>query len=527
MEVLRPMSGLSGKVTKMHLFRQALFLIFLTFSFSMTHSIEIRSLWVTPWSLTSAAQIDNLIDDALTNNQNEILAEVRYRSDAMYIPNKSDSSFYNPEPRSYILPEKGFDPLEYLLDKAHENGIFVQAWVSVLCATPTSRDLLRSNYIFRNHPDWILKDAYGRMMNGSNYMGNFIDPGILAVRNHLVNVMLDIVTNYPNLDGVHLDYIRYPAIQFGHSSESLNRYKEACRDSAMTWNDWRILQVTDLIREFRERALQINPRLLVTAAVFADTYEAKVHLAQDWTSWLQEGLIDRAYPMAYAKRNANFERVINDIAELTDKNRVVIGLRAWQENYPRIDYQIDQVIDKAKICREYNFAGIALFSYGGAKKSGYFPQLSEAIYPPQENETFFYDEEDFLEKLTRVTYTPVIQNTSKEILDPISNSVKILADSIGVKDDKPSNSYFDSIDLHAGIYYITMYLDNEGLWELTISDENDKPLFQKKKLYPKGYYTDEWQGDDLEGKPIGHGVYTLRLANHGNEMIIEKKFLVY
>ena len=49
---------------------------------------EIRSLWVTPWNLTSEAQIDEVVMDAVQNNQTEILAEVRYRADALYIPNK-------------------------------------------------------------------------------------------------------------------------------------------------------------------------------------------------------------------------------------------------------------------------------------------------------------------------------------------------------------------------------------------------------------------------------------------------------
>jgi uncharacterized lipoprotein YddW (UPF0748 family) len=492
------------------------------------NAAEIRSLWVTPWSLTSPAQIDDVINDALSNNQNEILAEVRYRADALYIPNKFNSQFNNPEPRSNILPDNDFDPLGYLLDKAHENGIYVQAWISVLCATQTSWDLLRSNYIYVNHPDWILTDTYGRKMNGRNYMGNFIDPGILEARSHLVNVMLDIVANYPALDGIHLDYIRYPAIQFGHSSESLNRYRTTIQDTAMTWNDWRILQVTDLIREFRGKALQLNPRLLITAAVFADTYEAKVHLAQDWIQWLQDGIIDRAYPMAYSKRNNNFQRVVENIAESTDKSKVVIGLRAWQEYYPRVDYKVEQVIDKARLCREMGFAGLALFSYDGIKKSGFFPELTNAIFDPLEPDDAFNPEEDFLTKITGGTYDGNYPDTLDiHVSDTATTNVKILEDINKSNYSEQSKSYFDSIEFQGAKYLVTFYLESEGIWEWDILDENATIVYKTQKVYPKGYYTEEWSGLNSENKPISPGVYTLRLSNVGNVLVDRKKLLIY
>ena len=38
--------------------------------------------------------------------------------DALYTQNRKDDTFPNPEPRSYILADDGFDPLEYTIDKA-------------------------------------------------------------------------------------------------------------------------------------------------------------------------------------------------------------------------------------------------------------------------------------------------------------------------------------------------------------------------------------------------------------------------
>lgn len=505
------------------------FIASLLFSLSLAFvsAVEIRSLWVTPWNLTSPEQIDELVSDALENNQNEILAEVRYRADALYIPNKSNAMFNNPEPRSYILPSNDFDPLEYLLEKAHSVGISVQAWVSVLNVTPTNKDRLRTNYIYQNHSNWIMTDAYGRRMNGNNYMGNFIDPGILEVRSHLLNVMLDIVANYPTLDGFHLDYIRYPAIQYGHSGESLRRYKESCLSAPMTWNEWRIKQVTDLVREFRERSLLINPRLLITAAVFANLNDAEYDYAQDWTNWLDEGMIDRAYPMAYAKQYNTFQRVLENIADKTDRQKVVIGLRAWQENFPRIDYKVEQIIDKARLSRQMRFAGIALFSYEGVKKSEFFPELTAALYDWVDPGFFFTDDDDFIASITTRSGLSTNADTLVNIApnNPI-RSIKILE--IGEASSVKSNSgsYIDSILLEGNIVIVTIYLDKEDKWMLEMYDETGNSVFKSSKVYPRGFYTEEGAMTTMQTDDFQQGIYTLRLSNKHQTLVSEKKFMV-
>ncbi|MDD2506333.1 MAG: hypothetical protein PHQ78_03340 [Candidatus Cloacimonetes bacterium] len=63
-------------------------------------SAELRSLWVLPWDIKSPEAIDELIDDAVQNHQNELLVEVRYRSDALYTPNRTGYRYFNPEHRS-------------------------------------------------------------------------------------------------------------------------------------------------------------------------------------------------------------------------------------------------------------------------------------------------------------------------------------------------------------------------------------------------------------------------------------------
>jgi len=489
---------------------------------------DIRAIWVMPWNLTNAEQIDILVTDAVENNQNEILAEVRYRADALYLPNKYNSNYNNPEPRSYVLKNDDFDPLEYLLTEAHSHGIAVQAWLSVLNVTPTNKDKLRTNYIFQNHNNWIMTDSRGSKMNGNNYMGNFIDPGILEVKNHLLNVMLDIVTNYPSLDGIHLDYIRYPAQQYGHSSESVRRFNEANQTHTIKWNDWRIAQVTELIRDFRDRAVTINPELIITAAVIADFNEAKTHYAQDWVSWINTGLIDRVYPMAYAKDYSNFYNIVKNIADLTPKEKVIVGLRAWQENFPRIDYKVDRIIEKAKLCELMGFGGLAFFSYEGLKNTGMFPELMVALYDWQDMDFDANDEDSFITKVTS-KYRYSIDKDSIEVTSAHDKyrSVKLQTDDSELTKSTKPLAYFDSIILKGNIYYLTFYFERERKWKWEIIDVKNEVLFEKEHVYPRGYYTEEWNGSGKGGQVITNGIYTLRVKDSSGKVVNEKKFIVY
>ena len=65
---------------------------------------EIRSVWVLPWDITTEKSIDEVIETAVSCNQNELLVEVRYRADALLI-SPGAYLYPNPEPKSYILED--------------------------------------------------------------------------------------------------------------------------------------------------------------------------------------------------------------------------------------------------------------------------------------------------------------------------------------------------------------------------------------------------------------------------------------
>ncbi|HOV15886.1 MAG TPA: family 10 glycosylhydrolase [Candidatus Cloacimonadota bacterium] len=500
---------------------------FLIFCFTLCSAFEIRALWVTPWNLTTKEQIDELVNDAVQSNQTEILAEVRYRADALYIPNKMSSQYSNPEPRYENLTNPDFDPLQYLLEIAHANTLEVQAWLTVFCVTPTKKEILSSNYIYQNHQDWILTDNYGNKMNPAKYSGYFIDPGNPEVRNYLINVILNLVDNYPELDGIHLDYIRYPDRQFGYNSIYFKQLSEEAVNG-IQGNDWRKEQITEFLRVLRSKAKSVNPRLLITAAVIANVQEAEIDYAQDWINWLNQGIIDRAYPMAYVKKYGNFYRLLSEIGELTPADSVVIGLRAWQDDYPKIDYPAEQIIEKANLVRQTGFAGMAMFNYDSLKKTGMLPLLANALWPRQEFDLFAYADDEFLTQITTSYryYNYTAADTLMATEQRRQKSVEMIADPPDNSVREAGSAYCDYVSYQNEQYYFTFFFPSPGKWSWEIIDLQNSLIYKKQGFFPQGFYIDVWNGVTKTQEPISPGIYTLIIKDEHGNLSGEKKFIV-
>ena len=82
-----------------------------------------RCLWVVRNTMTSEQAIDEMIEFADENGFNNLLVQVRGRGDAYY---RSQLV-----PRSALLLDPFFDPLAYIIDRAHAKGLNVHAWVNV------------------------------------------------------------------------------------------------------------------------------------------------------------------------------------------------------------------------------------------------------------------------------------------------------------------------------------------------------------------------------------------------------------
>lgn len=169
-------------------------------------------------------------------NFNAVIVQVRAAGDAFY------SSNYAPWSR-YLTGQEGSkpktqeDPLSWMIMQTHLRGMEFHAWFNPFRATFDSKtEKLSPNHDFFNHPDWMVK--YGPKF--------YYNPGIPEVRDHLVNIIEELVLNY-DVDAVHFDDYFYPyKIEKEVFDDRLTFRKFAPKGQNI--EDWRRANVNNLIQ---------------------------------------------------------------------------------------------------------------------------------------------------------------------------------------------------------------------------------------------------------------------------------------
>jgi len=343
----------------------------LTILISISLNAKIRAMWVPIWEITTPEKADKVMDDLNNNNINQLLVQIRYRGDAAYTPNKVSNFYENNEKQYHAIEDSLFDPLKYIITKNRNSKLEIHAWITTFVITGHELKNLHPEHIYFTHPEWVTCDFSQEMMNYETYMGAYLDPGIPQVQEYTKNVILDLVSNY-KINGIQLDYIRYPDSQYGFSQLALEAYKRDVKfQDADAWKQWKEDQITNFVKDLYSNVKKISPKTQVTAAVISNLEEAE-RFSQNWIKWLQEGYLDGAYLMEYSTSTSTIEKHLTFLSNYNLNKKIVVGLRSWSTAYKYPAYKINE---KIKLVNKKNFKGYALFSYTGIRESEYFKNL--------------------------------------------------------------------------------------------------------------------------------------------------------
>lgn len=369
-------------------------------------------MWVVRTTLTSAEAVRRMVRETHEAGFNTLLVQVRGRADAFYA-----STVETRAPQLADAPA-GFDPLALVVEEAHARGMEVHAWVVaqlVWGIGPLPDD---PGHLVNLRPDWLAvpralaDDLYDADPFHPSYRerihrwavaqdgrveGMFASPSHPEARDRLVRVVADLLRRYP-LDGIHLDYLRYPSPEFDYSRRSLQdfrawagtlvppglagsldaRVREGdvtawARENGDLWATWRESQVTATLRAVRDAVDDAPGDPTLTVAVFADPVDAQRGRFQDWPSWLAAGWVDAVAPMAYTPDDERFADLM-EAARRADASgggrRVWAGVGIYQMD-------LEGAVRKVGLARDAGAAGIVLFSYDWAATEG-----SEALGGP-------------------------------------------------------------------------------------------------------------------------------------------------
>lgn len=169
-----------------------------------------RGVWIRPGE-TQPEPVEEMVARLKRLGVKEVFLEAYYQGKTIY-PSQVMKD-YGLSPQHPMFAHA--DPLKLWLDAAHQEGLKVHVWFQTYFAGNQLENVERFGPILSRYPQWAnvqlqAVDEKTPVPSGIEEGHYFLDPAHPEVNRFLMKLVSELVTQYP-VDGVNLDYIRYPA----------------------------------------------------------------------------------------------------------------------------------------------------------------------------------------------------------------------------------------------------------------------------------------------------------------------------
>lgn len=366
---------------------------FMTFAADKSGEEYVKGVWVSTVEnldfpskpgLTAAEMKSELDDIVTTCSQmgiNAIFFQVRPCADALY---KSDIFPWSAvlTGTQGIAPDGDFDPLSYLIQKAHASQIQVHAWINpyrigkgndgpeVVIAG------LADNNPAKQHPEYYVVCSDG---------GVYFNPALEEVRQLIIDGIEEIVENY-DVDGIHFDDYFYPyGVTDYPDAADYEKYGGDFDNIA----DFRRNNVNILIRDVQEAIHNIKPDVSFGISPFgiwnnkknnpdgSDTTGMSSYSAiyADSRTWVQNGWVDYICPQiywAFETQAAPFDVLVDWWSKLCSETEVklYIGHAVYKLGTDEKGFDsVTQLTRQFDMCCKSGVDGSVFFRYKNLKEN--------------------------------------------------------------------------------------------------------------------------------------------------------------
>lgn len=329
---------------------------------------EIRATWLTTlggmdWPRCKAQSISSIdkqkkelcdiLDRLKEANFNTILFQTRLRGDVIY-PSNIES--YSEALTGKTGGDPGYDPLAFAVEECHKRGMELHAWiVTIPIGNVRQVNMLGKNSVVKKNRSLC------------KYFDNnwYLDPGNPGTKEYITKIINEIVSRY-DIDGVHLDYIRYPEnATFFPDKDTFRKYGKG-KDI----KQWRRDNITSIVRSIYDEVKSKKPWIKVSSSPvgkYRDTqrfsskgWNAYDIVFQDAQKWLKDGIHDILFPMMYFNGN-NFYPFALDWKENSSDRWIVPGLGIYFLSPSEKNWPLDEIARQIYFIRRYNLEGEAFF----------------------------------------------------------------------------------------------------------------------------------------------------------------------
>lgn len=421
--------------------------------------VEGRCVWLDRGTIVSTKNAKGMADLIARLKQsgiNIIYFETNNAGFTMYPSKLTDQ---NPETLSW-------DPLGTACKEAKKHGMEIHAWLWIF-----NVGNMRHNPIIGKEADypgpvlsrkpisWAMAYSNGALVPPKQ-TEFWIDPSNKECRQYIKDLISEVVTKYP-IDGIQLDYIRYPFNNKGaemgfnwlsrqkfeqETGLNLDRFDENTREVFMAW---KVHQVSSFVKESRELCNSLKPGLRISAAVYAFPRRMRIGaIQQEWETWVANGWIDTLNPMTYASTAQNLTVMADYCRESTsDKALVYPGLAIMRIDTAGLIEQLDSA-------RATGTLGTTMFAVAhlddkklNVLKMG--PYRRQTLLTPQSEplraSRFLFD--DFVAMLNRYLQDPrghILSDTAST--NDVLSQIEVIQKTMHALKNSSSASEIDSVN---------------------------------------------------------------------------------
>ena len=309
---------------------------------SLAPKHEVRAVWLTtiggidwphsysqsPYSAKKQQQeLCQILDRLQQAKINTVLIQTRIRGTMIY---PSDYEPWDGCLSGFPGKTPGYDALQFAIDECHKRGMELHAWVVTI---PVGKwEALGCKSLRKKFPGLI------RKIGADGYM----NPEDSRTGDYLAGICREITHRY-NVDGIHLDYIRYPEtwkikVSRDQGRNYITRIVEKIHNAVKSEKPW-VKMSCSPVGKYDD-----------LSRYWSHGWNANTKVCQDAQGWLRDGLMDELFPMMYF-RNEHFYPFAIDWQEQSHGKIVVPGLGIYFLDPKEGKWKIDDVIPEMHLTR--------------------------------------------------------------------------------------------------------------------------------------------------------------------------------
>lgn len=272
-----------------------------------------------------------------------------------------------------------FDPLAFAIEEAHARGMELHAWI---VAFPAMKAKVAKVLGKRGLPQ---RQPHLMQLAGEEWVMN---PGVPETADYLAALCREVTERY-DIDGIHLDYIRYPehTVPFNDAT-TYRRYGRGQPKAA-----WRRANVTRVVQAVHAAVRSVKPWVKLSCSPIGKYADLTRYRAGGWNArdavfqeaqrWQQEGYMDWLFPMMYFQKNHFFPFAL-DWKEQSGGKPIVPGLGIYFLSTKEKDWELTTITRELHFLRQIAAGGQAFF------RSRFLTDNTKDIYRFLKDEFYAY-----------------------------------------------------------------------------------------------------------------------------------------